>query len=81
MADNEFDLDWDADQDGTEPEIDHPDGAIRLSPMMRFGVGVAALAGLAVVGYVGAVDVPNVMHGSQQVVPIIDTTCCKPPGS
>ena len=65
---------WNNRDDGGDPPADHPSGAIRLLPVVTFGLRAAALAGViagvggAVAQLAGGLDI-TITHGN---------TCCGP---
>jgi hypothetical protein len=58
--------------DGGDPPTDHPSGAIRLAPVVTFGLRAAALAGV-VVGVGGAFAH---LAGAGDVTITYGNTCC-----
>jgi len=64
---------WNSRDDGGDPPTDHPAGAIRLLPVVTFGLRAAALAGVIVtaggtVAHLAGLDI-TITHGN---------TCCAP---
>ena len=66
---------WNNRDDGGDPPTDHPSGAIRLLPVVTFGLRAAALAGV-IAGVGGAVA-----HLAGIDITGGSSTCCAPHGN
>jgi hypothetical protein len=64
---------WNNRDDGGDPPTDHPSGAIRLLPVVTFGLRAAALAGL-IAGAGGAAACLSIVVD----YPTLGNTCCAP---
>jgi hypothetical protein len=65
---------WNNRDDGGDPPADHPSGAIRLLPVVTFGLRAAALAGViasvgGTVAHLAGIMDNTMAHGN---------TCCAP---
>jgi hypothetical protein len=67
---------WNNRDDGADPPADHPSGAIRLLPVVTFGLRAAALAGV-IAGVGGAVAH---LAGTELNITVPINTCCGPGG-
>jgi hypothetical protein len=67
---------WNNRDDGGEPPTDHPSGAIRLLPVVTYGLRAAALAGV-IAGVGGAVAQ---LAGGFDLTIGGSSTCCAPHG-
>ncbi|HEU5110026.1 MAG TPA: hypothetical protein VFT95_15905 [Micromonosporaceae bacterium] len=64
---------WNNRDDSGDPPADHPSGAIRLLPVVTFGLRAAALAGV-----VAGVGMAITQIGGGTDFPTLGNTCCTP---
>ena len=73
MTDEDAVQSWNNSDGGGDPPPDHPSGAIRLLPVVTFGLRAAALAGV-IAGISGAIT----QIGPEVNLTTLGNTCCGP---